>query len=149
LELTQSGPLPGGNLVSLRPPDRKAAILPCAAGLRTWRKILKNSVAREVSVQELLNYCCHINTCNDARNDVVVETRAAPRFRVTKAARIEYGNNKVACTVRDLSTTGAAIEVSDLAKLPTEFILVVPEDGLRLLCKIAWRGGFRIGVLFA
>jgi hypothetical protein len=41
----------------------------------------------------------------------MVETRIAPRYRVMKPAKIEYGGNKIACTIRDLSTTGAALEV--------------------------------------
>jgi hypothetical protein len=43
----------------------------------------------------------------------MVETRAAPRYRVTKPAQIEYGGDKIACTLRDLSMTGTALEVSD------------------------------------
>ena len=78
----------------------------------------------------------------------MVETRIAPRYRVSKLAKIEYGNNKIACTVRDLSTTGAAIEVADMGKVPATFTLVLPEDGLRLPCRMAWRSGFRIGVAF-
>jgi hypothetical protein len=43
----------------------------------------------------------------------MVETRAARRYRVAKAARIEHGGDKIACTLCDLSTTGAAIEVAN------------------------------------
>ena len=32
----------------------------------------------------------------------MVETRAAPRYRVTKPALIEHGGEKMKCTVRDL-----------------------------------------------
>jgi hypothetical protein len=45
----------------------------------------------------------------------MVQTRAAPRYRVAKAARIEHGGDKIACTLYDLSTTGAAIEVANPA----------------------------------
>jgi hypothetical protein len=78
----------------------------------------------------------------------MVETRAAPRYRVTKPAHIEYGGDKIACMVRDLSTTGAALEVSDPARTPANFTLVVPEDGLKLQCRVVRRTGFRIGVAF-
>jgi hypothetical protein len=43
----------------------------------------------------------------------MVETRIAPRYRVDKRAIAEYGGDKYPCTVRDLSTTGAAIEFPD------------------------------------
>jgi hypothetical protein len=78
----------------------------------------------------------------------MVETRVAHRYRVAKPAQIEYGGDKIACTVRDLSITGAALEVSDPTGIPSKFILVVPEDGLRLPCRVVRRTDFRIGVAF-
>ena len=53
----------------------------------------------------------------------MAETRIAPRHRVTKPAKIEYGGYKIPCTVRDLSITGAAIEVSDQREIPATFTL--------------------------
>ena len=78
----------------------------------------------------------------------MVETRIAPRHRVNKAAKIEYGGDKIACTVRDISVTGAALEISGIDRIPPEFTLVVPEDRLKLPCRVVWRREFRIGVAF-
>jgi PilZ domain-containing protein len=78
----------------------------------------------------------------------MVETRAAPRFRVAKPARIEHGGEKVPCTLRDLSLTGACLELYDPARIPANFTLVVPEDGLKVSCRIVRRTDFRIGVAF-
>jgi PilZ domain len=78
----------------------------------------------------------------------MVETRAAPRYRVMKPAQIEYGGDRIACTVRDLSITGAALEISDPTVIPAKFTLVVPEDGLKLPCRVVRRTDFRIGVAF-
>jgi PilZ domain len=78
----------------------------------------------------------------------MVETRAAQRYRVTKPAQIEYSGHKITCTLRDLSNTGAALEVSDVSLIPATFTLVVPEDGLKLSCRVVRRAGFRIGVAF-
>ena len=78
----------------------------------------------------------------------MVETRAAPRYRVMKPAQIEYGGDKSTCTVRDISTTGAALEVPDPAIIPEKFTLVLLEDGLKLPCSVVRRTGFRIGVAF-
>jgi hypothetical protein len=78
----------------------------------------------------------------------MVETRAAPRYRVMKAALIEHGGDKIKCAVRDLSVTGASIEIFDLTVVPTKFTLIVPEDGLRLACRVVRRTEFRIGVAF-
>jgi PilZ domain-containing protein len=79
----------------------------------------------------------------------MIETRIAPRYRVMKPAEIEYGGDKIPCTVRDLSITGAALEVSDPTRIiPAKFTLVVPEDGLKLLCRVVRRTNSRIGVAF-
>lgn len=78
----------------------------------------------------------------------MVETRIAPRFRVVKPAKIEYGGDKFPCTIRDLSTTGAALELSGQIRIPERFNLIVPEDGLILACRLVWRRDFRIGVTF-
>jgi PilZ domain len=79
----------------------------------------------------------------------MVETRIAPRYRLSRPAQIEYGGDKTPCTIRDLSITGAALELSDQnATIPSAFTLIVPEDKLRLLCRVVWRKPFRIGVIF-
>jgi hypothetical protein len=78
----------------------------------------------------------------------MVETRVAPRYRVRKPAQIEYGGDKIACMIRDLSITGAALEVSDTTAIPEKFTLIVRQDGLRLTCRVVRRSDFRIGVVF-
>ena len=78
----------------------------------------------------------------------MVETRAAPRYRVTKPAQIEHGGHIIICTLYDLSITGAALEVFDPALVPAKFTLILPEDGLKLPCRVVRRTGFRIGVAF-
>jgi hypothetical protein len=42
----------------------------------------------------------------------MVETRSAARHRVLKAGTIEFGGGAIDCLVRNLSTTGAALEIS-------------------------------------
>jgi hypothetical protein len=74
------------------------------------------------------------------------ETRIALRHRVLKAGTIEFGNSAIYCTVRNLSTTGAPLEVSHQIGIPANFAL--PEDGLRLPCNVVRRSGYRIGVAF-
>jgi hypothetical protein len=78
----------------------------------------------------------------------MVETRAAPRYRTVKPARIEHGGEKITCTLRDLSLTGASLEVTDSGGIPANFTLVVPEDGLKVSCRVVRRTEFRIGVAF-
>jgi hypothetical protein len=44
----------------------------------------------------------------------MVETRIAPRYRVAKPAKIDHGGDKPNCIIRDLSATGAALEIPDI-----------------------------------
>jgi hypothetical protein len=79
----------------------------------------------------------------------MVETRIATRYRASKAAQIDHGGDKTPCIIRDLSETGAAIELSDLsARIPETFTLIVPEDKLKLRCRVVWRKGYRMGITF-
>lgn len=78
----------------------------------------------------------------------MVETRIASRYRVAKAAMIDFIGGPIGCVVRDISTTGAALEVPSQFGIPAQFTLVIPDDGLQLLCHVVWRREFRIGVAF-
>jgi hypothetical protein len=78
----------------------------------------------------------------------MVETRTAPRYRVAKPAVIEHGGDKIKCTVRDLSITGASLEVIDSTVVPAKFTLIVPEDGLKLCCRVVRRKDFQLGIAF-
>ncbi|WP_407181281.1 PilZ domain-containing protein [Bradyrhizobium sp. STM 3562] len=81
----------------------------------------------------------------------MVEGRIAPRYRVNKRATIDYGGDKYPCTVRDISATGAALELPDsmiIVRRVKEFTLLIPEDRLRLSCRVVWQRDFRMGVTF-
>jgi len=78
----------------------------------------------------------------------MVETRIAFRHRVLKAGTIEFGRSAVDCMIRNLSITGAALEVSNQISIPAKFTLVVSGDGLHLRCRVVRRSGYRIGVAF-
>ena len=76
------------------------------------------------------------------------EERIAPRQRVLKAGTIEFGGGGIDCTVRNLSVTGAALEVVSPMFIPDHFTLYVPTEQLKRPCHIVWRGEKRIGVTF-
>jgi hypothetical protein len=78
----------------------------------------------------------------------MVETRIAPRYRVAKPAKIDHGGDKIDCIIRDLSATGAALEISNIVRVPDNFTLIMPEERLRLPCHVVWRREFRIGIAF-
>ncbi len=54
----------------------------------------------------------------------MVETRIAPCYRVMKAAKIVVGGAVIDCTVRDLSITGAALDVPSQVGIPAKFTLI-------------------------
>ena len=76
------------------------------------------------------------------------EHRTSPRYRVLKAGTIEFGGGAIDCTVRNLSDSGAALDVASPVGIPERFTLVLPADNARKLCQVVWRRERRIGVVF-
>jgi hypothetical protein len=76
------------------------------------------------------------------------EHRASPRHRVLKAGTIEFSGESLLCTVRNLSETGAAIEVNSPLWFPDRFVLAVASEGWRKPCRVMRRDEKRIGVAF-
>jgi hypothetical protein len=80
--------------------------------------------------------------------DFRIEKRSAPRYKVLKGATIAFGGNGVECTVRNLSSSGAAIEVANPLGLPPSFMLMIEADQFIRRCRPVWRIDRRIGVAF-
>ena len=78
----------------------------------------------------------------------VTEKPRSPRHRVLKGAFIVVSEKapKLECTVRNISDTGAALQVSTTFGLPQAFDIIV--DGVRRRCRAAWRTDTKIGVSF-
>jgi hypothetical protein len=76
------------------------------------------------------------------------EHRIAPRSRVLKAGTIEFGGTAIPCTVRNISASGAALEVNSPLWFPDSFTLEIASERLRKPCHIVWRKEKRIGVTF-
>jgi hypothetical protein len=67
---------------------------------------------------------------------------------VLKAETIEFGSGAINCMARNLSASGAALDVASPADIPEHFTLVFSADGLRMPCHVVWRKEKRIGVAF-
>jgi hypothetical protein len=76
------------------------------------------------------------------------EKRKSIRRRVLKSATIEFDIGAYSCAVRDLSNTGAALDVPHAVALPHEFHLVLETDQARRHCRVIWRKENRLGVEF-
>jgi hypothetical protein len=77
------------------------------------------------------------------------EGRKAPRHRVLKGGTISFGGASISCTIRNLSDTGAALDVGSPVGIPQQFILIVGTDNSTRQCRVVWRKERRIGVTFA
>jgi hypothetical protein len=78
----------------------------------------------------------------------VQENRTNFRKRVLKTAQIVLSDKapKLDCTVRNLSDTGACLQVSTTYGLPASFDVVL--DGVRHSCRAVWRTDTKIGISF-
>lgn len=76
------------------------------------------------------------------------EKREALRTRVLKAGSISFGGAAISCMVRNISATGALLEVESPLGIPERFVLVVPSDQLSRPCRTIWKSERRLGVRF-
>jgi len=69
----------------------------------------------------------------------VENKRVAARRRVLKTGYIVISDKapKLECTVRNVSETGAALQVSTTIGIPTSFDAII--DGVRRHCRSVWR----------
>jgi len=77
-----------------------------------------------------------------------IEKRAAPRHKVLKGATIAFDGSGVSCTVRNLSSKGAALDLASSISLPQSFMLVIEADQFIRRCHPVWSNDKRIGVVF-
>lgn len=77
------------------------------------------------------------------------DRRNKRRQKTLKSAKIVFNNDCVIdCAVRNLSETGACIEVSSPLGIPNAFDLVIEHDALTRPCRVAWKTTKRLGVAF-
>jgi hypothetical protein len=74
--------------------------------------------------------------------------RIAPRRRILKTGSIQLGGGTIDCIVRNLSETGAALDVVTPLFIPNRFTLAIQTEQLERPCHIIWRKERRIGIAF-
>jgi hypothetical protein len=75
------------------------------------------------------------------------DRRRSPRRRLLKTGRTYWQNGDSGeCWVRNLSDTGAQIEVR--GPTPNAFYLVIGSGEFRRSCRVVWRSASRVGVRF-
>ena len=77
------------------------------------------------------------------------ERRNNQRQRVLKAGTITFNHGAgIDCTVRNLSSAGACLDVASPLGIPDDFILVIGSEQVQHPCHVTWRREKRIGVDF-
>lgn len=79
---------------------------------------------------------------------VLENNRAAPRHRILKSGSISFDGGAIDCLVRNISATGAALEVASPVGIPDTFTLLISGEHAGHRCRVAWRSDKRIGVAF-
>ena len=75
--------------------------------------------------------------------------RGAPRLRTLKGGSIQFGlDAAIDCVIKNMSETGAALEVESPLGIPNDFTLLIKPEFVKRNCRVAWRSAKRIGVLF-
>jgi PilZ domain-containing protein len=74
--------------------------------------------------------------------------RKSPRLRTLKGASITFGTAGIDCVIRNMSETGACLEVASPVGIPDNFTLLIKPKILKRNCRISWRSAHRIGVRF-
>jgi hypothetical protein len=77
-----------------------------------------------------------------------LEARRNLRQRVLDTGLIRLGDLSVCCVLRNLSETGAALDVGPECLIPDRFALIVVRKKKIYSCAVIWRKGPRIGVSF-
>ena len=78
----------------------------------------------------------------------MTEKRAAQRYRVFKGGTITFQGGGIACTVRNMSASGAAVDLDGPAILPQSFTLSISRDNFVRNCRTIWRSDKRVGLTF-
>jgi hypothetical protein len=80
----------------------------------------------------------------------MMKERDSERILAFLKATVRYQNKNVTmdCIVRNISQTGARLEICAPVSLPIEFELEIPARGAMLQCQLKWRNSNAVGVRF-
>jgi PilZ domain-containing protein len=80
-----------------------------------------------------------------------MEQRRQTRSRTLKSARILFNDHRsvIDCTVRNLSPTGACLNVASALGIPERFDVMFDADQSVRACRMVWHKEKQLGVEFA
>jgi len=84
-------------------------------------------------------------TIRPGKSAAQLDRRIAPRRNTNIQATISFGKTSVPCIIRNLSDTGAKLEVARVAGIPDVILLHAPGHRPQT-CRVAWRALKELGV---
>jgi PilZ domain len=80
-----------------------------------------------------------------------MDQRRQTRARTLKSARILFNDHRsvIDCTVRNLSPTGACLNVASALGIPERFDVMFDSDQTVRACRMVWHKEKQLGVEFA
>ena len=78
------------------------------------------------------------------------ERRADQRHRVLKGGTLQFNNgySSLECVIRDLSATGARIQMGETFGVPSRFTMSISGETKRIEASLRWRNSRNIGLTF-
>lgn len=77
-----------------------------------------------------------------------LENRLSPRRSAAIPSQIVYSSGRMACVIRNVSDTGAKLEVGSVRKIPNSLTLIAPGHKPQN-CRVVWRTLKELGVTFS
>jgi PilZ domain len=74
--------------------------------------------------------------------------KRATRKPVLMSGAIEFASGTLNCLIRNISISGASLDVANPLEIPERFNLVFKADGTHIPCHVIWRRADQIGVAF-
>jgi PilZ domain len=110
-------------------------------GLRSCQKIFADSETQ-------LQYWGPFLIAPASKSFAVSENRKNVRLRTLKAGVIAFDQGTISCVVRNISVSGACLEVASPMGIPDSFTLLMESDHIKRQCHVAWMKDKRIGIHF-
>jgi len=83
-----------------------------------------------------------------SKSFAVSENRKNVRLRTLKAGVIAFDQGTISCIVRNVSVSGACLEVASPMGIPNSFTLLMESNHIKRQCHVAWMKDKRIGIHF-
>jgi PilZ domain len=77
-----------------------------------------------------------------------IDQRTKQRYQTFKIGVITSGSDRRLCVVKNISPTGAMIEVENTLEIPDEFTLAIEANSFTHACRVAWKRPKQIAVKF-